>query len=47
MELDELQPLCQDGPEQAHDTSVSEDLNAEPFLQVSYSGLPQLDNECR
>lgn len=46
MELDELQPLCQDSPEQADDTSVSEDLDAEPLLQVSSSGLQQLDNDC-
>jgi len=46
MELDELQPLCQDNPKQADDTSVSEDLDAEPLLQVSSSGLQQLDNDC-
>jgi hypothetical protein len=46
MELDELQPPCQDSLEQADDTSVSEDLDAEPLLQVSSSGLQQLDNDC-
>ena len=46
MELDELQPLCQDSPEQADDTSFSEDLDAEPLLQVSSSRLRQLDNDC-
>lgn len=46
MELDELQPLCQDSPEQADDTSVSEDLDAEPLLQVSSNALQQLDNDC-
>lgn len=37
MELDELQPLFQDSPEQADDTSVLEDLDAEPLLKVSSS----------
>jgi hypothetical protein len=46
MELDELQPLCQDSPEQADNTSGSEDLDAEPLLQVSFSGLQQLDDDC-
>ncbi len=46
MELDELQPLCQNNPEQADNTSSSEDLDAEPLLQVSFTGLQQLDDDC-
>lgn len=46
MELEELQPLCQDSPEPADDSSVSEDLDAEPLLQVSSSEPQQRDNGC-
>ncbi len=39
MELDELQPLCEDNPEQVVNISDSEDLDAEPLLHVSFIGL--------